>query len=218
MVSDIKWLEVVLVCTSLLLLLAYHLYLAFNIRRKPAQTVVGINNQIRIDWTRHVIENRLDILAVQTLRNWTMAATFLASTSMLVALGLMSYAMTSDSLQNFSHVLNRLGSHHPELVIFKFILLIIDFFYAFFSFTQALRHYNHAAFALTTPAKNEAKYVDKVSAVVNRGALQYTLGMRALYFILPLTLWLIGPDWLLAGVCVLLVLLYRVDYRHDLKQ
>ena len=36
------------------------------------------------------MKERRDVLAVQTLRNWIMAASFLASTAILIGLGLLS--------------------------------------------------------------------------------------------------------------------------------
>ena len=127
------------------------------------------------------------------------------------------YALTSDSVQTFSHALTRLGSHHPELVLFKFILLIFTFLVAFFCYTLAIRYYNHAAFLLNIPVdENDEARIQQVAAVVNRGTLQYTFGMRAGYLVIPFAMWLIGPEWLFAGSLFLLAVLYRVDYRHDL--
>ncbi len=218
MLSNVTWMEIALVVLAYVLLIGYHLTLVIRVKRKPSTTSIGINNQARIEWTRNIMANGRDILAVQTLRNLTMAASFLASTAILVALGLMSYTLTTESIQTFSHALNRLGSHHPELVLFKFILLIGDFLVVFFSFTLAIRYYNHAAFILNIPAEHiDEAQVQRVGAVVNRGALQYTLGMRASYLVIPLAMWLVGPAWLLAGSLILLAILYRIDYRHVLQ-
>lgn len=119
MLSNVTWIEVALTVSACVLLIGYHVALVARVKRKPLSTSLGTNNQ-RIEWVRNVMNNGRDILAVQTLRNLTMAATFLASTSILVALALMSYAFTSEYLQHFSHALNRLGSHHPELVTPRF--------------------------------------------------------------------------------------------------
>ncbi len=217
MLSDITWMEVALVVLAYVLLIGYHAALVSRVKKNPLKTSIGINNQARMEWARNIMKNNRDILAVQTLRNLTMASSFLASTAILVALGLMSYALTSESVQNFSHALTRLGSHHPELVLFKIILLICIFLMAFFCYTLAIRYYNHAAFILNIPVSPENEtQVQKVGAVVNRGALQYTLGMRASYLVIPFAMWLIGPEWLLAGTLFLLVVLYRIDYKHDL--
>jgi uncharacterized membrane protein len=216
--ENLHWNEIGLVFCAFSILAIYHLLLARTLRRQPLRTSIGINNEARKAWVRHVAGNRLDILAVQTLRNWTMTATFLASTSILIALGLMSYALTSENIQNFSHALNVLGSKHPELLLFKFIVLILNFFVSFFGFTMTLRSYNHAAFILNIP-ENAAELgdIDRISQVVNHGALYYTVGMRALYLTLPLIFWLLGPGWLLLGSIVLVSMLYRIDYHHVLK-
>ena len=218
MPSNITWAEIALVASAFALLTGYHAVLAATVKNKPLSTSIGINNQVRIEWARNIITNKRDILAVQTLRNLTMAASFLASTAILVALGLLSYSLTSDTLQTFSHTLNRLGSQHPELALFKFIFLICVFLLAFFNYTLAIRYYNHAAFILTIPAEHiDETQVQRVGGVVNRGALHYTLGMRANYLNIPFAMWLVGPEWLLAGTFIMLIVLYRIDYRHDLR-
>ena len=218
MPSNVALMELALVVTAYAILIGYHATLVVMVKRNPLSTSIGINNQAHIEWTRNIMMNRRDILAVQTLRNVTMAASFLASTAILMALGLMSYALTAESLQTFSHALTRLGSHHPELVLFKFILLICTFLAAFFCFTLAIRYYNHAAFVLNIPLEdNHEAQIQRVGAIVNRGTLQYTFGMRASYLIIPFAMWFIGPEWLLTGTLLLLALLYRIDYRYDLQ-
>ncbi len=219
MLSNVTWIEVSLVIAAFTLLLGYHIALVASVKRNPSSTYIGINNQVRIAWTRNIITNGRDILAVQTLRNWTMAASFMASTAILVALGLMSYALTSDTLETFSHALNRLGSQHPELLLIKFVILICDFLFAFFSYTLAIRYYNHAAFMLTIPIEHiDDAQVRRLGAVVNRGAFHYTVGMRASYLVIPFAMWLVGPEWLFAGTLILVAVLYRIDYRHDLRE
>jgi len=218
MVNNITWTEVMLVAFAFSAMIAYHLVLVVKVKKHPRNTSIGINNSVRMEWTRNIMQNRRDILAVQTLRNLTMAASFLASTTILVALGLLSYSLTSESLQTFTHTLNRLGSSHPELVLFKFLFLICVFLYAFFNYTLAIRYYNHAAFILNIPSEHlDDSQVQRVGRVVNRGALHYTSGMRASYLVIPFSMWLVGPEWLLAGSLILLAVLYRVDFRHDLK-
>ncbi len=216
--GNVTWIEIAFVVLAYVLLIGYHAAFVVRVKRKPLSTSIGLNNQARMEWTRNIMKNNRDMLAVQTLRNLSMASSFLASTAILVALGLTSYALTSESMKTFSHALTRLGSHHPELVLFKFIFLICIFLIAFFCFTLAIRYYNHAVFILNIPVDqdNEAQ-MQRVGAVVNRGALQHTFGMRASYLVIPFTMWLIGPEWLLAGTLLLLVLLYRIDYLHDLQ-
>jgi uncharacterized membrane protein len=39
--------------------------------------------------------------------------------------------------------------------------------------------------------------------------------MRTSYLIIPFAVWLVGPDWLLAGSLILPAVLFRVDCRYD---
>ena len=63
---------------SVLLLGIYHLYLRQRVKRNPAYTVQAVNAMARSAWVERIMTNEDGILAVQTLRNSTMAATFLA--------------------------------------------------------------------------------------------------------------------------------------------
>ena len=57
-------------------LVAYHLFLRYKSRRDPSYTVQRVNERVRTKWVEGVMKQNKDILAVQTLRNSTMAATF----------------------------------------------------------------------------------------------------------------------------------------------
>jgi hypothetical protein len=50
------------------------------------------------------VEEATDSLAIQTLRNWTMAATFLASTAIFIGLAFLSFAVTVEPLSKFAHM------------------------------------------------------------------------------------------------------------------
>ena len=86
---DLSSWDFYLTAASFLILGIYHLYWIYRIYRKPMTTSVGITNHLRGHWVESIMEERRDILAVQTLRNWTMAASFLASTGILICLGLL---------------------------------------------------------------------------------------------------------------------------------
>jgi len=81
------WFEVIFSSAVFLALFIYHVYLVYKLRRDPLTTAIGITNNVRYMWVKGVIRDKRDILAVQTLRNQVMAATFLASTAFLSVLG-----------------------------------------------------------------------------------------------------------------------------------
>lgn len=60
-------------------------------------------------------------MAVQTLRNQVMAATFLASTTILISLGSFSAAFRPGVFMEVSHTLNLMGTKTETLWMFKLI-------------------------------------------------------------------------------------------------
>ena len=204
--------EVLLVGSALGIALAYHIHLYVKVRRQPLETAVGIGNHARQRWVQGVMGGQRDILAIQTLRNQVMAATFLASTAILISLGLLNAAFRPGIYSEVSHALNLTGARVESLWMVKLLLLSILFFITFFNFTLSIRYYNHAGFMINTiddsdPTLNE----QTVTHVLNHGAWHYTIGMRGFYLSVPLGLWAIGPIWMLVGTLVLTVVLYRLD-------
>lgn len=200
---------------ALLLLLAYHLYLFKKIRNSPLETAIGAADQIRRLWVEDVMQRQRDILAIQTLRNWTMAATFLASTAILITLGIFNVILTTDRQGELSAIFNQLGNQTDLWWITKLTIVGINFFFAFFNFTLTIRYYNQAGFALTVPMQPESSIVSTQSAssLLHRGARHYTMGMRAFYLSIPLALWLLGPIWFFIGSVVLLLVFKHIDKR-----
>jgi uncharacterized membrane protein len=204
--------EPILVLVSWSSIIAYHLHLVCMVRRKPLTTSVGISNYVRCKWVHSVMQDRRDILAVQTLRNQMMAATFLASTAILISLGLLGAAIRPGLFGEISQTLNLTGARTETLWMLKLMLLAVLFFSAFFNFTLAIRYYNHAGFRINLAETSEAIASEQgVAEVLNLGALHYTLGMRGYYLSVPMVLWIFGPLWMLVGTALLLGILYILD-------
>ena len=206
-------LEPIIVALAWTVLVIYHLRLYLKVKRQPLSTAIGITNHARQMWVKGVIRDKRDIMAVQTLRNQVMAATFLASTAILICLGAFSAAFRPGVFNDISHALNLLGTKTETLWMFKLMMLGILFFVTFFNFTLAIRYYNHAGFMINTFEPEDATVSgEAVTQVLNRGALHYTIGMRGFYLSVPLALWLFGPIWMLVGSLVLISVLYRLDH------
>lgn len=194
------------------LLAAYHLRLWWRVRRRPLETAYGLARHTRTRWVELVMAERRDILAIQTLRNWTMAATFLASTAMLIALGILSLAATTGGGAQVAGLPTYAVASDPTFGRLKLLLLAVGFLFAFFNFALALRYFNHAGFALALPADgDEPTTPTAVAQGINRGVLHYTLAMRAYYLAVPLALWLFGPEWLVVGAVATVAVLRGLD-------
>jgi uncharacterized membrane protein len=197
---------------SFLILAVYHGVWIYRIYRKPMATSVGITNHLRGHWVESIMEERRDILAVQTLRNWTMAASFLASTGILICLGLLSVAASPQKMAEITPSLNELVREHRVLWLFKLMVLIVDFFFIFFSFCLSIRYLNHVNFMINVPFNLAHKITPEyITEILNRGMLHYTMGMRGYYLSVLLFLWLFGPIWMLLGTVVMTIVLSHLD-------
>jgi uncharacterized membrane protein len=211
--SATEW-EFYYTSAAFLLLAFYHLYWIFLIRNKPLTTSVGITNHLRGHWVEHIMRENLDILAVQTLRNWVMASSFLASTAILISLGLLGIAVSPEKIAEITPSLNQLVREHRVLWLFKLMVLIIDFFFIFFNFCLAIRYFNHVNFMINVPSTLAHKITPEyVTKILNSGTMHYTMGMRGYYFAILLLLWLFGPIWMLIGTIFMVIILYHLDRR-----
>jgi len=204
--------EMVLTALSFAILVGYQVVNLVEVKRSPMSTSLGFNSRARDLWVRAVIRDGRDILAVQTLRNWTMAATFLASTAIILAMGFLNFALTSEGLSDLAHSFNLFGSTNHTLLIAKALTVVNVFLFSFFNFTLAVRAYNHVAFLINVPEGEDAAInPDTVVGAINRGAYNYNLGMRGYYFAVPVTLWLLGPTWFFVSSIIVTYAVYRLE-------
>jgi uncharacterized membrane protein len=200
---------------SVALVSGYHLFLAVTVRRNPFYTVHSANVIARRAWVEHVMSDpSREIMAVQTLRNSIMAASFLGSTAVLLMMGTLTLISQSSHVSESWHVLSLSGADYPELWIAKVLLLLLAFIVAFFSFAMVVRLLNHVLYMVNVPAAKRthpALQPEQVAGRLNRSGFYYTVGMRAYYIAVPLVFWLFGPPFLLAASVVLVAVLYRLD-------
>lgn len=193
---------------SIAMLLAYHLYLQAQLRSNPRYTIQAINNTARTAWVVSVMASgNKDVLAVQTLRNSTMAATFLASTAILLIIGVLNLSQTGGGLLRAVDARDA-----APLYLLKLTPLLLDLFGAFFFFSFAIRMYNHVGYLINSGGQPGSPATPHyVARLLNRGGAYYTLGMRAYYLSVPFVFWLLGSLYLLAATCVVIAVLYHVD-------
>lgn len=214
---------------SVLIIAGYHLFLRHQLKHDPFYTVQAINALARTAWVEEVMKSGKDILAVQTLRNSTMAATFLASTAALLIIGTLTLTEQSDKLHTAWQSLNVFGSASQSLWQFKLLLLIGDFLSAFVCFSQSIRLFNHVGFMINVPVARNYKAISpqQVALHLNRAGRAHAMGMRAYYFAAPLVFWLFGPLYMALSSVVLVAVLYNIDraprslaedYRWDLPR
>lgn len=197
---------------SVLLLGFYYLWLARRVRLTPLRTVIGHNAIKRRAWVQSVVAGRRDILAVQTLRNWSMSASFLATTSILIATGALHLLVSIPQQPDLLHAMNFLGSTSSALITIKLFVVVGTLLAAFFNFAFAIRYFNHVSIEINVPPADPQQEAGPVlQRMMDRGGMHYTIGMRCFYLVIPVALWLFGPTWLLLGSIGLTAALFMMD-------
>ncbi|AGA89656.1 putative membrane protein [Thioflavicoccus mobilis 8321] len=205
-------LNLLVFAASAALILSYHLYLRARLRRDPSYTIQAVNARAREIWVHNIMSGKgKDILAVQTLRNSTMAGTFLASTAILLIMGVINLIPHGEHLTPLMKALEQ-HALAGDLATLKLLPFLVVFFCAFFCFTQAVRLYNHVGYLINASgAGAHSPTPALVAHVLNRSGRFYSYGMRSYYLSVPLVFWLFGPWYLLAGAVALVAVLHYVD-------
>ena len=192
---------------------AYQRYLRWRTLRNPASSAQDVMLLARAAWVGSVMRERRDILAVQTLRNSTMSASFMASTAVLLIIGVLTLSAQGDKLSGIWHSLNFLGQASTEMWLLKLLIMLFDLLFAFFSFSMSVRIFHHVGYLINVPLNKptEAAQIRHVEAQLNRAGIYYRVGMRAYYFTVPLLFWLFGPHFLLGATAAMVFFMYHLD-------
>jgi len=189
--------------------IVYHTVYYIYAQTRPLETVKGKIALYRRTWVKRIIDRGDYILAVQAIRNHIMAASFMASSSLLAIGLLLNFTVGGDPAESL-HV------NDPELITTKLFALIGVFAVAFLAFLFTIRDLNHLS--LLIGADNELidhlEGIDTVtylSTLLNRAANRYTYGQRGFYFSLAIVAWIFHPvafivaTLLIGGMLVLLL-------------
>jgi uncharacterized membrane protein len=197
---------------SVFVLIFYHAYLRSKVRKDPTYTIQALNRIARALWVETMMSSgKPDVIPIQTLRNSTMAATFLASTAVLLIMGVLT--LSAQTQGSTWQVLNSYGANHNELWAAKLMLLLIDLFVAFFSFSMAIRIFNHVGYLINVPLglNHKSMTAQHVAVYLNSAGKHYSIGMRTYYYCVPLVFWLFGPLFMVVATLILIPLLYKHD-------
>jgi len=199
---------------SLCLIGGYHIYLRVRLRNDPTYTIQSVSNEARSAWVENIMADKSNgVLAVQTLRNSTMAATFLASTAILLMMGTMNLIQNSGSKGSILYSIENGIATGNSIEQLKLLILLATFFWSFFSFSMALRMYNHVGYLIN--AKSDKHHFHPspqyVSRLLNRSGRYYSMGMRAYYVSVPLVFALFNPYYMVVSSICLIFALYHID-------
>jgi len=198
------------VLLSVALVVAYAARALTSMQRNLSATVHGINRQARLLWVKGVMQDRAkDVMAVQTLRNYVMAATFKASTAALLIMGTLTLSAQADKLAA-GWGLSAMGE--PWWTA-KMASLLAMLTLAFFSFAMVIRNLNHVVFMLGLRAEDAQGVLapERIARRLNHAGSLYTFGMRAFFMTVPLVFWLFGPAFLVAATVGIVTVFHWMD-------
>ena len=209
--SDIAGLILFVTCT-----LFYHAYYYSKVARLPRNIFKGKINIIRRTWVENMLKPGQTITAVQSLRNIHMAASFLASSS-IVFIGSIIYLIFN--IEQTSGIVTGKGTIElPDYLLFiKLLTLMIMFLMSLLNFTLCIRLLNYLAILIgaspeTIEETMKMNAVDYITKMFSTAGIHYTFGIRGFYYTIPLIGWFLGT-WLFIVLTILVLLLcLRLDY------
>ena len=199
---------------SVALIIGYHVFLTLRLRSDPLYTIQAATAAARTAWVESIMHNAgRDILAVQTLRNSIMAATFLASTSVLLIIGTLTLTGEADRMRETWHVFNTAGATQAQAWLTKVLILLVSYVMAFFSFAMTIRLLHLTGYMINVPARADAGSAAHllVAKYLNRAGAFYAFGTRMFFVSVPLVFWLFGPQFMIAATFVLVPTMYFLD-------
>ncbi|CAN6689741.1 unnamed protein product [Malus baccata var. baccata] len=105
------------------------------------------------------------------------------------------------------------GNTHRSIISIKYICLLTCFLLAFSCFDQSTRHFFHSNYLLSTVGATMRIDVKKAKRAVQGGSEFWSLGLRALYFVLNFLLWFFGPIPMLASSSVTVLILSCHEFK-----
>jgi len=198
-------------CISMLI---YYVYLSRRTRRIPDSSLHAINAIIRERWVMMIMSSsKRDVLAIQTLRNSVMAASFMATTAMLLIIGVLNL---SEKIEAWSHDWSPLllsCTASSDLWQIKLGVLLLSFAIAFYHFSMAIRFFNHVGYMINLSFEStiDKDLYQQTCIYLNRAGRYYSFGTRTFFFSLPIISWFFGPCFLILGTLVLISGLTLID-------
>lgn len=202
----------IFLCCSLL----YHIFYYRTVKNLPGHIFKGKINIIRRSWVQNMLKEGNTITAVQSLRNINMAASFLASSS-IVFVGGMIYMVLS--IDKTSAIITGIETHHIQdyLLFLKILSLIIMFLTSLLNFSLCIRLLNYLAILIgSSPQVIEETVgesaVDYITRLFSKAGVHYTFGIRGFYYSIPVIFWFLSPTLFLVLTLLILFLTLRLDF------
>ncbi len=199
-----------------IIVFSYRTFLAWMLRNRKKKLILGKLQIYRNAWIMAHTDEKSNLVVVQTLRNTIMSASFLASTAIILIMGVFNLLSFINGHQQSRVVIGIFKSVDPVVEMWRVFLIVITLIYTFINFTWYIRDMNYIGFILNIP-KEDLDFIegrDSTEMISNRflkAGLRFSMGMRGYYFLMPLFLWLIHPVFMIGALLMVVVILLNRD-------
>ncbi|KAM1455731.1 hypothetical protein ACFXTO_005060 [Malus domestica] len=199
-------LDAVFVPPGVLMMLISHLLLLHKYLMQPLSTAIGYENKDKkeLGWQTSATPA---VISSNTTATINLASISLTLCSLIEA-------WMANSTNNFVPREIIHGNTHRSIISIKYICLLTCFLLAFSCFVQSTRHFFHSNYLLSTVGATMRIDVKKAKRAVQRGSEFWSLGLRALYFVLNFLLWFFGAIPMLASSSVTVLILSCHEFKN----
>ena len=181
--------------------------------------LVRTSQLFRLEWARRMLEREIRVADSTLIGNLMTSVSFYANTTIYIIAGLVAALGASDKLLTVTAELPFGGVGNRELLEIKLMLVLASFVFAYFKFTWSLRQFNLLSILVGAAPQGQAhqpaneSYARRVAGANNLAGDDFNRGIRAYYFGLAASGWLLHPAMLGGLAITVLVVLYRRDFR-----
>jgi uncharacterized membrane protein len=192
--------------------------------QRGANGLIHTSQHYRLTWAYRMLERDLRVADSTLIGNLVTSVSFYANTTIYIIAGLVAALGASDKLLSFTAELPFGGAGNRELLEIKLMLLLGSFVFAYFKFTWSLRQFNLLSILVGAAPLGKTgepgidSYARRVAGANNLAGDDFNRGIRAYYFGLAASGWLLNPAALGALAIIVLVVLFRRDYRSPALQ
>lgn len=183
------------------------------------RSVSAAMDRYRTDWMRAMLQRDLRVIDTTIMGNILNGTGFFASTTILVAGGLVAALGASETAVNVLRDLPFVASTSRALFELKVLVMLTIFIIAFFKMSWAFRLYNNCSVmigAAPPPPVAEpvaSEFAERAGQVLGFAAQHANRGLRAYFFALAILAWFVHPYAFMAASAWIVVVLYRREFR-----
>jgi uncharacterized membrane protein len=195
----------------------YTYYTDHGVPRKHSLRASMHKNRHR--WMQQILSRDNRIVDTQILGQLGQGATFFASTTLLILVGLFTALGATDEAVGALHRIpftGKLTSVQWELKLFT---LMVIFVHAFFKFTWSLRQFNYCAVlvggAPLIGQERDAEWIRRTAWLSTLASKDFNQGLRAYYFGLSVVTWFVSPWLFIVATALVVGVLYWREYHSE---